>query len=152
MHKSYPQAKVLPLAQSLKLLLCPWWREQHSESQQTLYVLKYFMGSGACMLSLGSHILRLWDLPPPHSIMVCSKMPFALSGWHCIWSEEAITAMAGFLLLIKKCLRLGLSSCGHSCSQAAQETWVCNSRCSVLDRLTVSRQHSDPFCSEVSFC
>lgn len=64
--------------------------------------------------------------------------------------EDTLSAMAGFLLMTNK--SLGLNSMSAPAQKQEKLILVCNCRCSLLDRLPVSRQHSDPFCLDVLLC
>lgn len=154
MRKSYPQAKPLPLAQSLKLLLCPCWREQHSELSHDSHVMSRTILQDqehvCCPLTptyrdfgIYPHPVASWcavkcRLPCPGDAACGSRRPSQLrQGSTCRQTSVSLSVWLPVAAPAQKQHKL---------------TWVCNSRHSVLDRLTVSRQRSDPFCSEVPFC
>lgn len=154
MHKSYPQAKSLPPAQSLKPLLCPCWRQQHSEQSHDSHVMSRnilqdqehvccplaptYRGFGIYPHPVASCCAVKCHLPCPGDPACGARRPSQL--------REGSSCQQTSVSLLDRVLVAAPAQKQHKL------TWVCNSRRSVLDRLTVSRQHSDPFCSELSFC
>lgn len=117
-------------------------------------------GSGACMAVpwlLHIEILGFTHTLQPHGVQknAIYSVQYSQNMELCpcsLWSEDILTAMAGFLLMKNRCLSLGLNSMSAPAQKQGKLTLVCKCRCSLLDRLPVSRQHNDPFCLEVLLC
>ena len=154
MHKSYPQAKPLPFAESLKLLLYPCWREQHSEQSHDSHVISRTILQDqehvCCPLAPTYRDFGIY--PHPIASWCAVKCHFSCPGDRACGARRPSQLWQGCLCRQTSVSLLGWVPITAPAQKQHKLTRVCNSRRSVLDRLTVSRQRSDPFCSEVSFC
>lgn len=154
MHKSYPRANPLPFTLSLKQLLCPHWREEHSEQTPDSHVMSrtILRDQKHVCCPLASMYRDFGIHPHPVALWSAVKCHLASAGDPRCGARRPAQLWQG-----SSCRQTGVSLWGWDPAAAPAHkqhklTRVCNSRRSVLDRLTVSRQHSAPFCSEVSFC
>ena len=144
--KVIPKLKGLPLAQSLKLLLWPCWGQQHSEQSHDSHCMCRTVLQDqehvCCPLAFTYRDFGIY--PHPVASWCAMKCHLPSPGDPACGARRSLQLWQGSSCWQTSVSLLGWIPIAARAHKQHKLTQVCNSRLSVLDGLTVSRQRSDP--------